>query len=484
MQALIEQEEALQNLAVNLEASGVEGVDLVSFLAALPARVNPQIRGIADDIRARRDEIQVLITEEGRTEDHPQVRAVRAQLATRESELRSSVGENLVVLSGQIETEQSQLNEIRADQANFPGLENRLDELNIQLGLDQENVRFLTSQQYQAQITSAAASAYVTVVDSASAAYPVVTAGQTNLLLGAILGLILGVGAAFFLEYLDRTVRTSADVEMLLSIPVLGIIPQLRKLPPESEAEGRDSDLPLLVALDPLDPAAEAYRNLRMNIMFMSTEDKPIRTLLISSPGPNEGKSTTSLNFAVMLAQQGQRVLLIDADIRRPALHRAMDLLREPGLTDLLIGDAEIREAVRPSVLPNLDVLPSGPFPPNPSELMNSKKMQRLLKDFEGTYDHIILDSPPILAVTDSAILGTHTDGLILVLRSGETEQRAAERAVDQVRRVGVRVFGAVLNEVASSTVEESYYMQYYYSYHPKQRTGWQKLVRSLQRTS
>ena len=332
MQALIEQEDALQNLAVNLEASGVEGVDLVSFLAALPAGVNPQIRGIADDIRARRDEIQVLITEEGRTEDHPQVRAVRSQLATRESELRSSVGENLVVLSGQIEAEQSQLNEIRADQANFPGLENRLDELNIQLGLDQENVRFLTSQQYQAQITSAAASAYVTVVDSASAAYPVVTAGQTNLLLGAILGLILGVGAAFFLEYLDRTVRTSADVEMLLSIPVLGIIPQLRKLPPESEAEGRDSDLPLLVALDPLDPAAEAYRNLQMNIMFMSTEDKPIRTLLISSPGPNEGKSTTSLNFAVMLAQQGQRVLLIDADIRRPALHRAMDLLREPRL--------------------------------------------------------------------------------------------------------------------------------------------------------
>ena len=484
MQALIEQENALQDLTVNLEASGVEGVDLVSFLAALPAGVNPQIKGIADDIRERKNEVQVLITEEGKTAGHPQVRAVRAQLATRETELRSAVGETLMVLSGQIEDEQSQLNQIRADQANFPGLDNRLDELNIQLGLDQENVRFLTSQQYQAQITSAAASAYVTVVDSASFAYPVTTAGQTNLLLGAILGLILGVGAAFFLEYLDRTVRTSADVEMLLSIPVLGIIPRLRKIPAESEAEDRHSHLPLLVALDPLDPAAEAYRNLRMNLMFMSTEDKPIRTLLISSPGPNEGKSTTSINFAVMLAQQGERVLLVDADIRRPALHRAMDVLREPGLTDLLIGDAAIREAVRPNVLPNLDVLPSGPFPPNPSELLNSKKMQQLLRDFEGTYNHIILDSPPILAVTDSAILGTHTDGLVLVLRSGETEQRAAERAVDQVRRVGVRVFGAVLNEVASSTVEESYYMQYYYSYHPQQRTGWKKLVHSLHSTS
>ena len=115
---------------------------------------------------------------------------------------------------------------------------------------------------------------------------------------------------------------------------------------------------------------------------------------------------------------------------------------------------------------------------------MNSKEMGQLLRDLEGTYNHIILDSPPILVVTDSAIVGTHTDGLILVLRSGETEQRAAERAVEQVRRVGVRVFGAVLNAVSSSTVEESYYMQYYYSYHPKQRTRWQKLVHSLHRTS
>ena len=269
MQAFMAQEEALQSLAVSLETSGVEGVDLVSFMAALPEGVNPQIRGIADAVQDRKNEIQILLTEEGQTEDHPQVRAVRAQLATRESELRSAVGENLVVLSGQIENEQSQLNQIRADQANFPELQNRLDELNIQLGLDQENIRFLRSQQYQAEITAAAASAYVIVVDSASAPYPVTAGGQTNLLLGAILGLILGVGAAFFLEYLDRTVRTSAEVEMLLSIPVLGIIPQLRKIPEESEADGGGTDLPLLVALDPLDPAAEAYRNLRMNLMFL-----------------------------------------------------------------------------------------------------------------------------------------------------------------------------------------------------------------------
>ena len=219
-----------------------------------------------------------------------------------------------------------------------------------------------------------------------------------------------------------------------------------------------------------------------MNLMFLSTDDAPIQTLVFSSPGPNEGKSPTFINFAVMLAQQGQRVLLIDADLRRPALHKAMDLLREPELTNLLIGDAEVQEAIRPNVLPNLDLLPSGPFPPNPSELLSSQTMRDVLDELSATYSYIILDTPPILAVTDAAILGKHADGVVLVLRSGETEQRAAERAVDQVGRVGVRVFGAVLNEVASSTVEESYYMQYYYSYHPQERTGWKKLAHSIQK--
>ena len=305
-----------------------------------------------------------------------------------------------------------------------------------------------------------------------------------NVVLGALLGLILGVGAAFFLEYLDRTVRTSADVETLLGIPVLGIIPRLRRVALDQEGPSASKGLPLLVALDPLDPAAEAYRNLRMNLMFMGTEGDPVRSVLFSSAGQGEGKSTTAVNFAVMLAQQGQCVLLVDADLRRPALHRSLDLLREPGLTNLLVGDATVREAVRPSVLPNLDVLPSGPFPPNPSELLSSKAMQRLLEEFEGKYNQVIIDSAPVLAVTDAAILAVHTDGAVLVLRSGETEQRSAERSVEQLRRLGVRVFGAVLNEVSATTAEEGDYLQYYYAYQPtgEAEEKWARLREGLSR--
>ena len=266
-----------------------------------------------------------------------------------------------------------------------------------------------------------------------------------------------------------RRAQLRAPDGSVLGIPVLGVIPRLRRVATEQEGPSEPRGTPMLVPLDHLDPAAEAYRNLRMNMMFMGTEGDPVRSVLFSGPGLGEGKSITAVNFAVMLAQQGQRVLLVDADLRRPALHRSLDLLREPGLTNLLVGDATVREAVRPSVLPNLDVLPSWPFPPNPSELLGSKAMQRLLEEFEGKYNQVIIDSPPVLAVTDAAILAVHTDGV--VLRSGETEQRAAECSVEQLRRLGVRVFGALLNEVSATTTEEGYDLQYYYAY-PAHRRG------------
>ncbi len=462
---------SLAGLLRRIQREGLEELDLVMLQAELPASTNPQILNMVRRIQERQDELQRLLTAERTTLEHPRAQALVSQIDDLEGELQEAVEANLRVAEGRLETLGDQKVELSEQQRQFPALENRLQELEIRQNLDAGTYELLLSQLNQARMMVAGANQYVDILDPPVGAGEVQTGGRMNIFLGALLGLLLGAGAAFFLEYLDRTVRTSADVESLLGIPVLGNNTPLRPLGEweEMEAAPVRPSLPLVVALDPLDPAAESYRNLRMNLTFMSTPEEPIHSILFTSAGPNEGKSTTAVNFSVMLAQQGERVLLLDADLRRPALHKALDVLREPGLTSLLIGEVETREAIRPNVLPNLDFLPSGKFPPNPSELLNSKTMTRLLEELQGKYQHVIVDSAPVLAVTDSAILGAHVDGVVLVLRSGETEQRAAERSVDQLRKIGVRVFGAVLNEVAATTPEESYYLQYYYSYGPEE---------------
>lgn len=479
------QRSVLAELLSTVEARGIENADLPAVVAELPAGAAPQVKQLIDQVQDEQAEERRLLTEDRLSPGHPRVVSVRAEIAALESQLVDAARASLQVVETRLQELASDQVRLRGEQSAFPDLQGRLQALEAQQSLDQESFQFLLSQLYQAQISQRAASPYVEILDPAMGAFQIQGRGRVNVFLGALLGLILGVGAAFFLEYLDRTVRTSSDVESLLGIPVLGIIPRLRRLEDATEGAGAlaGRGLPLIVAMDPLDPAAEAYRNLRMNLTFMSTDDDPIRTLLFSSPGPSEGKSTTAINFAVMLAQQGQRVLVIDADLRRPSLHRALDVLREPGLTNLLIGDAQPRETIRPNVLPNLDFLPSGPFPPNPSELLNSKAMGRLLEELEGRYDQIVIDSPPVLAVTDAAVLAVHTDGAVLVLRSGETEQRTAERSVEQLRRLGVRVFGAVLNGVSAASPDESYYLQYYYSYHPSgsgRESGFQRLREGL----
>jgi len=277
-------------------------------------------------------------------------------------------------------------------------------------------------------------------------------------------GVFLGVLAAFLLEYLDQTIKTAADVERALELPVLGLIP-LGAAPGSHRRGGRRGALPLVSLASADDPSSEAYRALRTNVTFVNAEERALRLVAVTSPGPGEGKSTTAANLAITLAQQGSRTLLVDADLRRPLVHRAFNLVQEPGLTDILVGTATLREAARPNVVPNLDVLPAGALPPNPSELLGSATMHRLLDQLRAEYETVVFDSPPILAVTDATVLGASTDAVILVLRAGETEETAAQGAVDQLRRVHARVAGAVLNGIETGGE------RYYYYYRPD-RTG------------
>jgi capsular exopolysaccharide synthesis family protein len=216
----------------------------------------------------------------------------------------------------------------------------------------------------------------------------------------------------------------------------------------------------VITALEGDDPAAEAYRTLRTNVTFVGAE-RPVQLMAVTSAGPGEGKSTTAANLAVTLALGGHKTLLIDADMRRPLLHRAFGIVQDPGLTDVLIGLASAREAIRPDVLERLDVLPAGSSPPNPSELLGSDAMHGLVGEVRRTYDYIVVDTPPVLPVTDATVVSTIADATILTVRSGETEEASALRALDQLKRVGARIAGVVLNGV--DTRRDRHYMYYKY---------------------
>ena len=443
---------------------GDQGVDQIRVIAELPIEINPQIRDIAGRLQTRKEELQRLRTTEAKTEDHPEVVGLQQQVTELERQMVSSLRSNLSAVESRLQGLGRDRSALIARQRQVPGLENRLATLELQQNLDQGTYEYLLSQLYQARITEAGASPYVEVLDPASD--PVVTgpAPSSALFVGSLLGLLVGICGAFFLEYLDRTLRTSSQVRSALGLPVLGIVPELPH-PSGSSVNGR----PRLVTMDAGEPAAEAYRALRLNLSFADGDRTGVRTVAFTSPGPNEGKSTSAVNLAVLIARQRERVLLVDADLRRPALHMALDVPREPGLADVLEGKVGLDEALQVDVLPGLDVLTAGPVVDSPSDLLTSRTMEDLLKDLDERYNYVIIDSPPILAVTDAAVLAGHADGTVLVVRSGNTDQRAAVRARAQLERVGVEILGVLLNDVSPTTTEESYYFRYIYRYYQKE---------------
>jgi capsular exopolysaccharide synthesis family protein len=206
---------------------------------------------------------------------------------------------------------------------------------------------------------------------------------------------------------------------------------------------------------------AESYRVLRTNIQFASL-DKPIKTILVTSTAPAEGKSTTTANLAIAFAQTGSRVLVIDADLRRPSLHKVFGISNPLGLTSLLMQNVAVQVTLRDVGIPNLSVITSGPIPPNPAEMLGSMRMRETLLDLATSYDYILIDAPPTLAVADSTILSSHVDGVVLVVSTGETSVDKVHKAKTQLEGVKANLLGAVLNGVEQGTQEDHYY--YYYA--------------------
>jgi exopolysaccharide transport family protein len=352
---------------------------------------------------------------------------------------------------------------------------NKLNESAIEYNLlkrDSETYRSLyegiLERLKQAGVSAGLKSNNFRIVDSARApTYPIEPNIPRNLGFAFMLGLASGVGLAFLLEGLDNTIRTTEQAQSISGLASLGMIP----LGSKSARDGSNSKrlviasskeaVELITQVRPQSQMAESYRALRTSLL-LSNLGSPPKVIMVTSALPQEGKTTTSINCAVVLAQKGVRVLLIDSDLRRPSIHKTLGMGPRSGLSNVLTGSTTLENAItRTSILPNLYILPAGTPPPNPAELLASTNMRDMLAQLSEQYDHIVMDTPPTLSVTDAVVLSPRADAVVLVIRSGHTTKQALRRARDILAQVNAKVVGVLLNAVDLSSPDYYYYYEY-----------------------
>jgi capsular exopolysaccharide synthesis family protein len=277
---------------------------------------------------------------------------------------------------------------------------------------------------------------------------------QRNLMIALAIGLMGGIGLAFFFEHLDDSLKVPQDLEKELGLPVLGVIPLV--------ASRTDEDLAMAENADPRSTLAEAYRSVRTALQFSTDQGMP-KLLMVTSTDTGEGKSTTALSLAIQIALAGRTVLLIDGDLRKSSLHRKLGVSNAVGLTNHLAGDAQPVDVTRPCAVPKLFLIPSGPLPPNPAELLGGARMASLLKLAAERFDHVVIDGPPVLGLADAPLLGSLADASLLVVQSGSTSRRQAREAVKRLRATRTRLVGGVLTKMDAHGRAYGYHSQHYY---------------------
>ncbi len=367
--------------------------------------------------------------------------------------------------------------EFQASEELYDGMLQRLKEIGVAAGLQENNI---------------------SVIERARVAgSPFKPNISRNLTKALALGLMAGLGLAFLLEFLDSSIRRVEDIERLVDRPVLGMIPMV-KLKSRSRSKAAKSSTPKentaeeertvshYSAVHPQSAVSEAFRSLRTSLMFSTAEGMP-RTLMVTSAGTAEGKTTTAINLATVLAQNGSRVLLIDADLRKPRVHRSFNCFRAPGLTNRIAlsqNTGKDNSAIHASHVENLFIMPSGNSTPSPAELLSSQRLQRILESCTRAFDHVVLDSPPTLGLADSMILSRQVDGVIMVARSGRTSKDSFRMSIKRLAQVKAPLLGVVLNGVDLDSPEYAYYSSYYYNYEGSDELGEQSDPRLEQSAS
>jgi capsular exopolysaccharide synthesis family protein len=396
--------------------------------------------------------------------DHPKLNACEAKAAAARQGLLREVR---TILDGArreydeaVQTERklhALLNETKTDAFGLNQFEKQYLELKRTYDNNQRLYELVLQRLKETGVTGMMQLSNVRILDRAEAPEePMSPSPGRNLALATVLGLLCGIGLAFVLEMLDVTVSTREQVEERLGIPFLGVIPTIER---ENDENVRD----LFVHTHPQSAPAECLRSIRTNLLFMSP-DRALRTILVTSSGPGEGKTTTAISLAEIMADGGNRVLLIDADMRRPRLHKVFGIHPERGLSSLILGEGRLEAFVSPTDIANLSVLTCGPVPPNPAELLHTQGFKTILAQASKSFDRVILDSPPAGVVADAVVISTQVDGTLFVLKTGETSRDAAARAIRTLTDVNARLFGAVLNDLNLEDQKYAHY-SYYYAY-------------------
>ena len=372
-----------------------------------------------------------------------------ADLEDRRNKARASA-KDLQKLLGDIELFQQELDNI---QIKLTGIETKLSDLRM-LGSRPGEERFETG--------PVTIEAYATLPREDDWTQPNVAVLMP---IGVVLGLMVGFGLAFLLEFMDTSVKSPSDLARRVDLPLLGMVPH------GDDLDEDISDFRRVSLLAPHSPASEAFRQIRTNLLFSGPEQQR-RSLLVTSPAPQDGRTTVVVNLATSMAQSGRKVLLVDANFHRPAVAEMFSKASDAGLSSALVGQTAWRDVVSTTEIPNLSVMTSGPLPPNPADLLGSDAMSKIISEMTDEYDQVLFDGSPLMVVADSCVLGTKVDGVILVVRAGVNSVGIVQRSSERLSRLGARVFGVVLQGVRSTAggyLRKNY--ETFYEYHQKSLT-------------